>query len=484
MFKYIIIFSLFLLTQAWAKNLPLRIIENNGKSVTLELGGFRLPTARLEYQITYPKQNSQVFSPYTEVKIGERITFPIVSTGNYVFRLYMSTNKAMSRKDQRQLIWEQDLFAVKKSEIPFSKEQIEKVAESYAPISLFHAKEYYRPASLEYIFNEEETNKELNNLPLTLKVKRLNQKYTFHFSELQDYLAGAGDNSSLLVTKTAKANLSLTPTRLEKLMSLRLGRGHEKIYYSFIPNKNLKEYYLNYHYFYSFDPKGKGIRAPTLSSHVFDRESFTIVLDAQLTPLRIVYRAHLDSQTMAIADDKGDKALSWQGGRLALDWAEAQKFNEHPLIFIAKGSHAIFPLPGVFSVLADLKVKSIELLSEEAGGKQILVPQNAFENTKRKVETYKLQSLDLDKISESNWNRALSFSGNIVDLLGPSDAKFPPFTGREGNLENWVHESYSLTQPETLLTEKASQMLEEVLEKLNTLKASEASDESRRKKVD
>ncbi len=85
------------------------------------------------------------------------------------------------------------------------------------------------------------------------------------------------------------------------------------------------------------------------------------------------------------------------------------------------------------------------MLVEPAGTDKILIPQEYSDKKDmgdifKKTYTYKLKDLELGTITSSrSWNRILSFSGYIVDIIGSKNAKFPPYTARELNIDKWVN---------------------------------------------
>jgi hypothetical protein len=78
---------------------------------------------------------------------------------------------------------------------------------------------------------------------------------------------------------------------------------------------------------------------------------------------------------------------------------------------------------------------------ESAGTHTTLIPEdysldNDIVNEIKEVYSYKLKDLELGTITSKS---ILAYSGYIVDILGPKNAKFPPFTKRELNIDKWVN---------------------------------------------
>jgi hypothetical protein len=82
----------------------------------------------------------------------------------------------------------------------------------------------------------------------------------------------------------------------------------------------------------------------------------------------------------------------------------------------------------------------VKILKEAAGGNRVLVPRNMMPGLERLTDStaveivpYELLDLGLDEATSFSWNRVLIFSGNLVDVPGSTNARFPPFTARESN---------------------------------------------------
>ncbi len=123
---------------------------------------------------------------------------------------------------------------------------------------------------------------------------------------------------------------------------------------------------------------------------------------------------------------------SWINGRLMVSSSEIKQFlsvDGRPLGMVAQGSHGMYPTPGTYAVvLADQH----NVLTEKAGGNQILVPEKS--NFKgQNLYKYKLESLDADHLTACSKNAVLNYTGNFVDVQGGLNANFPPFTGREAH---------------------------------------------------
>lgn len=357
-------------------------------------------------------------------------------------------------------IWKQDIFVQPKS--INSPEKIDEIAKKYAPISFMHSTEEYLPTSLEYMANEVDKDPKLDEeifqltLDSTLKGKGLelkrNRTVEFPYRDLRKVLPYNSDVLMVLSSTVGK-----TKTRLRH----RTGTPEDAtVYYSYMESEKFNQAYLNYHFLFPFDPKTGTSENPPIASHTFDRESMTIVLDlSTLEPQSVIYGAHLPNQLMGLLGRNSEseareakipfKLQTWLGGRVSLSWDQVLKVKEqHPMIVMAQGSHGIYPTKGSYVVTMDLGAE-IDTLIEGADGEQILYPntlslkKNAkknktFKEYKRKT-SYKIKNLELGRITSTSWNNILAFSGDTVDVLGPMNAKFPPYTGREFNVENYIN---------------------------------------------
>ena len=409
-----------------------------------------------------------------------KITLPIEKRGKYTIHFYRQGLKAraqysayVKRKESGRLgkfwnslkgslggllsdsdkdmayypLWKQEVFVEPEHQTP--QELIETLAQKYSPVSFMHSTEEYLPTSLEYMANEVDKDPELDEemfqltLDSTLKGKGLefkrSRKIEFPYKDLKKVLPY---NSDVLMVLSSTIGKSKT--------RLRYRRGTPEdatVYYSFMESPDYEYAFLNYHFLFPFDPKTGTSEEPALPAHTFDRESVTIVLDLKtLEPNFIVYGAHLPNQLMGLlstALQDPQKLQVWLGGRVKQYWNDALKVGgTHPIISMAQGSHGVYPTKGNYVV--SMKVgKTFDTLIEGADGTQILYP-NVLNFGGKKLDGYdrqtsfKVKSLDLGKVTSTSWNNLLAFSGDTVDVLGPMNAKFPPYTGREFDIETYV----------------------------------------------
>ncbi|MBM7558190.1 leucine-rich repeat domain-containing protein [Halanaerobacter jeridensis] len=392
-------------------------------------------------------------------------------------------------------IWKQNIFINK---IDFDSLSVEplKLAQKYAPILAYPDVEEYYPAPLGYLAPHEKDGidedsypdvKNLEEEEFNIRSNRLKDKQVITsklpYLGLGEYLANNGSEDFYIDFNYGQTHKSFLDD-LSLLAKITGSLDSATIYYSFI--KRDGKYYLNYHFFYPFDPKQGTSDKPDKAAHVYDRESMSLVFDdLNSEPESIVFGAHLDSQLMALFDEKLEREIVWEnndkveeGGRVKIPWVEAFKYkynNEqiHPIVSIAKGSHALYPVPGYYhcnvnpagrghSPIATNEVAGDSLMGNtlfkvnEKGmdnkWERVLFPKQYKDKMVTKEnedKVYQLKFLNLGQLTSSSENAPLLFSGAWVDVMYDpthpfaTNAKFPPFTEREKNISEWTSDAYS-----------------------------------------
>ena len=123
-----------------------------------------------------------------------------------------------------------------------------------------------------------------------------------------------------------------------------------------------------------------------------------------------------------------------------MNWPEINKVGNQPVGYAALGSHAFYPVPGTFAVMLN-SGGQIRLLTEPVGGQRTLYPAALKDQAVGSSSyVYELKNLHLDSVTSDCQNTAniLAFSGSTVDVLGPTNATFPPFTDREEDYKNYL----------------------------------------------
>ncbi len=465
------------------------IVKNDGKELKVKIGEM-VPGSKSYYYRLF--KNGKKVVRFNKVNDNGVIATDITETGKYTFMIFLNdevhrvgpswriiTNpiKKLINRIFRNPVWAQDVFVVKPDKEGLSSPRIKELAAKYAPFLFLDAEERYLPASINFLLNKENPDEELNNIKLTLKFRHtrkakvvrrtpftgvaMNEINEILYKDLDKVLPYNGDNISVLDTiGTNPVDLVKGKTFRDYLEGRTENKDNVTVYYSFFPNPNQekKEVIINYHFLYIYDSKTEAEEETKKASHIFDRESISIIFkwdksnpDVDPQPKSVVYGAHLPGQLITLKrEDKGEEQ-KWKTRRVKVEWNDAHKIEignnkeSHPIVAIAKGSHATYPVPGNYAVKPH---KFLPESVEPAEAGKALIPYD-YEGSKSKIEElfdgdenvncYKLVDLELGSIKSSSPNSILAFSGYIVDIIGLTDAKFPPFTERETDIEDWVN---------------------------------------------
>ena len=350
------------------------------------------------------------------------------------------------------LVWEQDIYTEGVATANrWSRDEISQIAARFAPIVVLNPDEEFYPVGLDFMFG--------NNMPtfmhdVPMRVDNIHGGLTMPYRDLINVLPSNGHRNGLI-----------RDTRDTTFHRFTGSPREATIYYSYVESGT--EVFINFHMFYTFDPKdndaqdiGTWERRLT-GAHIFDRESFVIVFDKRTKePLRAIFAGHLVSHPIRLEGPSRESLQSWTG-RTYIDFRDVNTLGDRPIIHIARGGHAPFPIgtrygvnstgaffspnrAGVLDRLTSAELASSPM-SSPIGGK-MLIP-NRHTPTNHGFNTYSLRRLDLNRASDSNIpQNILSFSGYFVEMGEaipiPSSwlghAKFPPFTERERDTTNWA----------------------------------------------
>jgi hypothetical protein len=378
-------------------------------------------TYEINFQESRQQQTTSSEIPIFKIQTGElksgfnKIIVPIQKTGTYTFVIRGSED-----------VWSQKVLGVSEKDNQLSHEQEKMLAEKFAPIIQYHQDEKYSPVSFSYLLNEEDIDSELNKEILGLR--GIKGSPSFQFKDIHKILPYYGHSESVLEVNKYKTKLSE-----------RYGKNYKTVYASVFDSSktSAKEIYINYHFFYSFDPKNSQDKEVSRFAHAFDRESITVVLSSEtLNPRAVIYGAHLPSQRMVFQDSTGKTIQDWELGRIFVYWKDVLKNGNHPFAAAAKGSHGMYPVGGQYAVKTEERHGDFNLLQEVAGGGGAIYPNGSdLKAEKQTSSTYELRTLDLKHLTSNcmNEENILAYSGSIVDVFGPTNATFPPFTDRELN---------------------------------------------------
>jgi hypothetical protein len=488
----------------YADNFPrrLEIVRNDGN--ILELNMNELVEGEKKYYVKM-SVNGKTQEEDKLISDPKRMIFPVSETGKHTFTF--STKDTENKTNNK--VWEQDIFVLKKDPNGLSKETINKLARKYAPFVLLDGKEEYLPASITYLQNwNDKTGKTIDecNVNVTLKIPGI-EKISFPYNNLAEVLPNNAHNEAILDTIGVNLfKLFARKTKRDALKGRKGDRDNITIYYSCIPNYDPNPYFpepekeqqivINYHFLYTYDPKMEAENDKRKFSHVFDRESMSVVFrwdktkptsisdnpDASADSLNprpeyIIYGAHVPGQTIYLIDDKNipqeskdgkkkfkprnhDKLQEWTAPRLRVNWKDVIKIVHHPTVAVARGSHALYPIPGWYYV------EQTRLL-EPAMGKKVIVPPditlaNTMQEEFREIFIYELKDLELGSITSTSWNRLLAFSGYLVDIVVMKGARFPPFTEREIDINKWVNGDIPVWDS-AKISEKSEQRMKQLM---------------------
>ena len=470
------------------------IVKNDGKDLEVRIGEM-VPDAKSYYYRLYKNDNKVV--SFKKVNVAEPdigvIKTKITETGKYTFMIFLNdteyrvgapwrivTNpiKKLINRIFRNPVWAQDVFVVKSDPDGLSKSRVDELAEKYAPFLFVDSEEHYFPASIDYLLNKEDPDESLNEINISLKFRKIaygskkkvvrRTRLTgvarknidkIQYKDFGKVLPYNGDNISELDTIGINPFDLFNGKNLREFLEKRKdNKDFVTVYYSFFPNPNQqkKEVIINYHFLYIYDSKTEVIGDLKKASHIFDRESISIVFewdkskpDLDPQPKSVIYGAHLPGQLITLKREDNGEEQEWRTRRVKVEWNDAYKIEisknkeSHPIVAIAKGSHATYPVPGIYAV------NPIDIIEtkEPASTDKLLLPSSFSYDSKmneilrgnNNVISYKLKDLKLGSITSSSPNSLLAFSGYIVDIIGLTDAKFPPFTERETKIENWVN---------------------------------------------
>lgn len=432
------------------------VIKNDEQEIVIELGDFKkemgIDSNDFNYSVEVLEVKQHRADNYTPKKIIEkkaveaplRISIPVTVTGAYKVSLLNKKN---------QTFWTQKIFAVAKSQRNLTEAQVETLARKYAPVVGYTDDEKYYPVSLEYMFNIADKDPELDQERFRLESSfqsssflsslfgsSLSLSKEVSVRDLPNFLPFYGHNQSIL--KFADGDFRSSRFRY------RFGEKHITVYYSAFENTQFNELVINYHFFYPFDVKTGTVENPPSVAHIFDRESISVVVKTNGSSYKEVYfGAHLANQKMAHKSTDTGVDQEWLGGRVRAPWDIAKMVQNHPYAAAAQGSHGMYPMDGTYAV----KFGNLNALTELAGGQnRMIYPQlpetEALKAPSAQAKPYRLVKLPLGNIVSDCQNATglLAFSGNFVDVLGPENATFPPFTDREENYADYADPNVEL----------------------------------------
>lgn len=224
---------------------------------------------------------------------------------------------------------------------------------------------------------------------------------------------------------------------------------------------------ITYWMLYPFDLKSDDLRG---GLHTLDRESISVVFEwvdfewgVEAAPIEVIYAAHIAGQNLYFVDSDDRVVEGWDEGALRLRWSEAIREGNHPVAYIADGSHGVYPWQGDYMVdvrplFFPLQEDGAQLNFRQETWNPTVGVEPADANGLTLHPPYIPINLDLgdvampyelrpfpQTIDPDSPDRALLFAGYWVDSLGTStNARYPPFIPRSQDTLHWWR---SLTAP-------------------------------------
>ncbi len=341
-------------------------------------------------------------------------------------------------------LWSQLVFV--QGRLRRSQAEIAAIAERYAPILVFSAKERYFPVSLRTLLRAPA----IKQATETLKLKTIFGKETIPLAELGEFMRFNGHSEYLL---------DFNVFSMKRSVFAALGGSPQGavIYYSYIEDPGSDRFFISYHQVYAYDTKTGIARITNIGPHVFDRESMILVFEGDETPSSMIISGHLENQTIAFLK----KLKRWSQGRLRVPFDDpgTLKLGQHPVIAVGEGSHALYPTSGEYQLSLLREIAGyvdpgvFGTRRADKGGpairpEQILLPPAL---RSRSVPTYQLSSFGFDHLTSrirhdaegrDAYRAFLVFSGYWVDVPGTQNARFPPFTRNVTEITDWVDGAY------------------------------------------
>ena len=372
---------------------------------------------------------------WTEVVANSEGGFEIAGSGHHEIRFGHSYPNV-----EFLTVWIQRVYVPYPNTLEAQSEgqpSVQDLAEAHLPVLVFDSDERYLPQSLDEILAMGESADE------SIKVPRLSSQSPGEVAagpDFQRFLAHNGHPDYALRFHNPDVSCSLTDTDCDPVFYRFAERDPENVtvyYDSSIEDGSL---YLTYYYFYAFDPKVDGPSSPGGFAHVYDRESVTIRLERDeqeggaYSPVSITYPGHLEQQDMEFngcgdfitCQDPAEglsgndiEYLGWGGGKTSLQWSQAIKVGRHPVLYLALGSHAVFPALGWYTVVTGNVIQGLKEPAGGVGDGALVISETAMD----------LLPLDFEV------NDFLSFSGSWIDVsyslfditLELGRGFFPPF---------------------------------------------------------
>lgn len=380
-------------------------------------------TAKYEAKLYYSKLNDKYinYARHT-IPLGNDYLFSGEGEGSNTVKV-----EIVRKVDEKEvIIWEQELFTQPEVSSLDSTTQRE-LLEKYAPIVVYSSDEEYAPMKIEDIFEQ------IKDTSCTkIKFKSSVGTQNVDINNLSEYMAYNGNSNYLLDWNDALFNSGSKSFKNIK------GDFDNSTIYTWFQHEDDK-YYLTYYFIYGYDPK----TAFGAGNHNLDRESMTVVLNDNFEPESVITGGHLDKSTIFFTDEKYKEIFSWTHERVKTDYElMTSDFSQgHPVVYIEKGQHCVMPLSGYYkNMTSGMTSKNHAGIIQNIYSKENIIVNNikaifpeSF-NTQSDIKIYTTEKMKIDSMYGNN---ILNFSGYWGDVLGTTNAKFPPFLNRDTDKKTW-----------------------------------------------
>lgn len=405
-------------------------------------GALYFKPVELLYKVTCGDHVKEGVVPVTAPRF--RLVFERGRDPSGVWEVSIHARDAYGYSDE---VWRQSLFV--QTRFKRDPAHIERLALRYAPIFVFSEQEEYYPVSLRTLLNAEPIRQSAD----VMKLRTLFGAESIPLPQLGDFLRFNGHRDYLLDFNWFNFNSSSFVEVMGDVQDI-------TVYYSYMEDPEQDRFFITYHMFYAFDTKVGLARMVNIGPHVFDRESMIMVFEGERErPTSMIISGHLEDQTIFLPG----KLMIWTQGRILVDYDDPRtlKLGDHPIVAVAEGSHALFPTSGVYHIFllrelagfVDRRVLPWEADSGAMGKElyphQIICPDWMVSHT---IPRYRLRSLGLERMTShidpdtdeyEGYNAYLTFSGYWVDVPGPTNARFPPFTRKMSEIVGWADGAFT-----------------------------------------
>lgn len=406
-----------------------------------------LGTDSIRFALEFTKNSRDAPVPIAFGALAADLSFTVDLSGQPggVYTVRLDAIPLGGAEPDRRVFWMQHVFA--QPTLRRSPEAIHDIAMRYAPIFLYSRDEKYFPVSLHDLLRHQtllesdgHVNVETVTGPAEIPIRRLDE--FLRFNGHAEYLL---DQSFLSFDESA-------------FRAVHGDFRRSVVYYSYLEDRDSDRFFINYHTFYAFDPKTGIAKLLNIGPHIFDRESLTMVFDGEERPVSLVLSGHLENQAILFLE----RLKMWNTGRVRINLPDAASpaVQEHPIVAVAEGSHALYPAAGAYhiSVLTEVaghifqsilgKLTDAEDTPHEMDSHQVLLPPHLQSD---RFANYELRALRFDLLRseglppQSHYDPAsacLVFSGYWVDVPGMQNERFPPFSRKERDIEDWIDNAF------------------------------------------